>query len=74
MRKRRKAPFELSKELWSLQVAGAELEALAHLFRLKRRDDAPPLDMDRINWGMSLLFEGIAKKVRRSARRIEESR
>lgn len=63
----------LSKPIWTLREASAELTALAHLFRLKRRDDAPPLDMDQINWGLSRLLGRLARQVQRTARQIEET-
>ncbi len=63
----------LNKQLWVLRESSAELAAIAHLFRLKRRDDAPPLDMEEINWGLSRLLDRLARRVKRAARRIEEA-
>lgn len=63
----------LSEQVWTLQETCAELEAIAHLFRLKRRDDAPPLDMDRINWGLSRIFGRMARQIKRASRQIEET-
>jgi hypothetical protein len=72
MRRARPRERELGNALWALRTASEELRALAHLYRLKRRDDAPPLDMEPINQGISSLLDGVAKKVRHSTNRIEE--
>jgi hypothetical protein len=62
----------LNDPMWKLREASAELQALSHLFRLKRQDEAPPLDMEEINWGISRILDRLAKRVRRAARQIEK--
>jgi hypothetical protein len=60
-------------DYWALRESSAELRAIGNLYRLARTDDAPPLDAEEVNWGMSLLLERIAKRVRRAANRIDEA-
>ena len=64
---------DLARHLWALREASAELDAIAYLFRLKRTDETPPLDMEQINLGLSKIIERLGKRVFRAARRIEEA-